>query len=423
MINTSVMTNKINHGDYAIPLETSLRNQLYDALQGNVVESVMEIARMQSPTNYYRSILEGHSFKVEKKTLPYFYNLFNDIKKTLGFKGKVDFYITGDSSVNAYAISSLNDEEPNIINVNSSLIDLMTEDELRFVVGHEMGHLINGNARLVRLINFVYPGEAEPPITMTYKIRLWEQLNELIADRFGFLAMPKIETCISAFFKMASGLDFEKMKVNIDSFIEENRKRLEYFSKDKGMNYDVHPVNPIRVEALSSFSQSVFFKKNGKPLELLSKETDELIKILLKIRNNEIDTYMADFIASAGVIVAHSDGEASDEEIEAILNNLSTLEVFPANYLSEILKLRGDRLVKKFTKSAQKILELNPNLKQSMMIYLIEIVIADKELKKEEIEMLFAIGENVLGIPPMEAANILLDIIQQNYNPDLQKLF
>ena len=417
------MAKKINHNDYAIPLETSLRTQLYDALQGNVVEGIMEIAKMQSPTNYYRSILEGHSFKVEKKTLPYYYNLFNDIKKSLDFKGKVDFYITGDSSVNAFAISSMNNEEPNIINVNSSLIDLMTEDELRFVVGHEMGHLINGNARLVRLINFVYPGDTEPPITMTYKIRLWEQLNELIADRFGFLAMPKIETCISAFFKMASGLDFEKMKMKIDNFIEENKKRLEYFSKDKGMNYDVHPVNPIRVEALNSFSKSVFFKKNGSSVEQLSAETDELIKILLKIRNNEIDTYMADYIATAGILVAHSDGEASDEEIEAILNNLSTLQVFPANYLSDILKLKGQKIVNKFTKSAQKILELNPNLRTAMFVYLIEIVMADKEIKKEEIEAILALGNNVLGIPPMEAANILLEIIQQNYNPDMQKLF
>ena len=260
-------------------MEAALRAQIYNALQGNVIEGIMELAKMQSPTNYYRSILEGHSFKVDKNTLPYYYNLFNEIKKTLGFKGKVDFYITGDSSVNAFAISSMGNE-PNIINVNSSLIELMTEDELRFVVGHEMGHLINGNARLVRLINFVYPDGSEPPVTMQYKIRLWEQLNELIADRFGFLAIPKIETCISAFFKMASGLDFEKMKMNIDNFIAENKKRLEFFSKDKGMNYDVHPVNPIRVEALSTFSKSVFFDKNGSSVEQFSEETDELIKIL-----------------------------------------------------------------------------------------------------------------------------------------------
>jgi len=416
------MAKKINHSDYVIPMEAALRAQIYNALQGNVIEGIMELAKMQSPTNYYRSILEGHSFKVDKNTLPYYYNLFNEIKKTLGFKGKVDFYITGDSNVNAFAISSMGNE-PNIINVNSSLIELMTEDELRFVVGHEMGHLINGNARLVRLINFVYPDGSEPPITMQYKIRLWEQLNELIADRFGFLAIPKIETCISAFFKMASGLDFEKMKMNIDNFIAENKKRLEFFSKDKGMNYDVHPVNPIRVEALSTFSKSVFFDKNGSSVEQFSEETDELIKILLKVRNNEIDTYMADFIATAGIIVAHSDGMANDDEIEAILDNLSNLQVFPAAYLSDILKLRGDRLVKKFVKSVQKILALNPNIRPSLFVYLVEIVLADKEIKKEEVETILGLANDVLGIPPMEAANILLDVIQKNYNPNMQSLF
>ena len=132
---------------------------------------------------------------------------------------------------------------------------------------------------------------------------------------------------------------------------------------------------------------------------------------------------MADFIATAGIIVAHSDGMANDDEIEAILDNLSNLQVFPAAYLSDILRLRGDRLVKKFVKSVQKILALNPNIRPSLFVYLVEIVLADKEIKKEEVETILGLANDVLGIPPMEAANILLDVIQKNYNPNMQSLF
>lgn len=417
------MAKKLNPEDYSLPLEKSLSEQIYNALQGNIVEQIAKIAKVQNPINDYRSILEGHSFKVEEGTLPHYYNMFHEIKEKLCFEGDIDFYITGDSSVNAFSICSMNPEEPNIINVNSSLIELMTDNELRFVVGHEMGHLINGNTKLTRLINFVYPGDAEAPVTLQYKIRLWGQLNELIADRYGFLAMPDINVCISAFFKMASGLDFEKMKVNIDKFIEENRKRLDFFRNDKGLNFDVHPVNPIRVEALYDFSRSVFFKKSGTSREKLQEEMDDLISILLRVRNSELDSHMADFIASAGLMMATSDEGATNEEIEVILEELSATKIFPMDFLEKVSKMKPDEISKMFSDSVNKIMEINPNLREAMFLYLISIVMADKEINGDEINFLLNIGEQALGYSPMEAANILLAVIQRHYTPRMTDLY
>ena len=418
-----VMAKKLNPEDYALPLEKALSEQIYNALQGNVVEQIAKIAKVQNPINDYRSILEGHSFKVEEGTLPNYYKMFHEIKETLCFEGDIDFYITGDSSVNAFSICSMNPEEPNIINVNSSLIELMTDKELRFVVGHEMGHLINGNTKLTRLINFVYPGDTEVPVTLQYKIRLWGQLNELIADRYGFLAMPDINVCISAFFKMASGLDFEKMKVNIDKFIEENRKHLDFFRNDKGLNFDVHPVNPIRVEALYNFSKSMFFVKGGTTRKRLQEEMDELISILLRVRNSELDSHMANFIATAGLMMAGADNSNSDEEIEVILEELSATKIFPMNFLEDIAQMKPEDLGKLFTDSINKIMEINPNMREAMFIYLISIVMADKELSIDEINSLLNMGQNALGYSPMEAANILLAVIQRHYSPKMTDLY
>ena len=44
-------------------------------------------------------------------------------KNKLGFEGKVDFYITGDSTVNAFSVASEDENEPNIVNINSGLFD------------------------------------------------------------------------------------------------------------------------------------------------------------------------------------------------------------------------------------------------------------------------------------------------------------
>ena len=163
-------------------------------------------------------------------------------------------YITGDASVNAWTIASPREGEPHIVNINSGLVNIMTDDELRFVIGHELGHLINRNTEMKRLIGFIFPPESNPPLMLQYKIRLWEQLSELAADRYGYMAVENLNTCLSAFFKMTSGLDVSKINMQLDVYLEENLKHLEYFLHDKGVSRDTHPVNPIRVQALNLFA-------------------------------------------------------------------------------------------------------------------------------------------------------------------------
>lgn len=405
--------------EYGLPLEVELSTQIYNALQGNVVEEIIKMAKIPFSDNYYRSMLEGHSFKVEEGTLSRYYNIFNEIKETLQFTEPVDFYITGDPSVNAFAIASQEEGEPNIINVNSSLIQLMTDDELRFVIGHEMGHLINKNATLVKLINFVFPHGATIPITLQYKIRLWQQLSELVADRFGYMAMPNLNVCISAFFKMSSGLDFNKMDMKVEAFLEDNKKRLEYFRNDKGINFATHPINPIRVEALNQFSKSVFFNEKGTSKEELENGMNELIEILLKVRNTELDSNMAKFIATAGLIIANCDENISENEIDLIFSELSVLEIFPKTYLEDIAQ---SDVVETFKESIKKLLELNPETREAMLRYLISIALADKDINVKEVELIFNIAAGELGYSPMETAQIFSQMIQVDFTPSLNSM-
>lgn len=405
--------------EYGLPLEVELSTQIYNALQGNVVEEIIKMAKIPFSDNYYRSMLEGHSFKVEEGTLSRYYAIFNEIKGALQFTEPVDFYITGDPSVNAFAIAAQEEGEPNIINVNSSLIQLMTDDELRFVIGHEMGHLINKNATLVKLINFIFPHGATIPITLQYKIRLWQQLSELVADRFGYMAMPNLNVCISAFFKMSSGLDFNKMDMKVEAFLEDNKKRLEYFRNDKGINFATHPINPIRVEALNQFSKSVFFNEKGTNKEELEKGMDELIEILLKVRNTELDSNMAKFIATAGLIIANCDETISENEIDLIFSELSVLEIFPKTYLEDIAQ---SDVVETFKESIKKLLELNPETREAMLRYLISIALADKDINVKEVELIFNIAAGELGYSPMETAQIFSQMIQIDFTPSMNAL-
>ncbi len=395
----------------SIELERQIGEQIYNALQGTVVEEVLKKIRMSGSDTYWRSNMEGHSLKVDKELLPDFHRLCHDVKAKLNFEEAVDFYITGDSTVNAFSVAAEEEGEPHIVNINSALFDLMTTDELKFVIGHELGHLINKDTALARLIRFVFPPEANVPVSLQYKIRLHDQLAELVADRYGYIATENLDVCVTAFFKLASGLDLAKMNVSIEALIADNNRRLEYFLKDKGVSRASHPVNPIRVQALNLFATS-------KTEEELQVGLDELISILLKVGTCELDEHTARFIASAGLIVANIDEGINEDEIKQVIESLASMKMFPRRFLDEIAQGNVGEI---FADSVQNILRINPGMREGMLKYMIGIVLSDKLIAKEEVDLLYQFGDQI-GLSNMEVATAIGEAIQVNYVPSLESI-
>lgn len=395
-----------------LPLERELGKQIYQALQGSVVETILKTAKDGSGDDYWRSQMEGHCMKVDKEILPEFHALCQEVKERLHFNEPVDFYVTGDSSLNAFSIASEDEGQPHIVNVNSAMFDLMSEEELRFVVGHELGHIINKDSSLKRLIYFVFPPDTTTqPITLQYKIRLHDQLAELVADRYGYLANGNLNACVTAFYKMSSGLDLAKMNVSIEALLADNRKRLEYFLTGKGLSRFDHPVNPIRVQAINLFATA----KSEKELEA---GMEELISILLKVGNGPLDEDLSVFIASAGLIVAGSDNKMTDKEIEHIIESLAGLQIFPKRFLDAVA---GADVGKLFNQSVQNILNQNPGMRDSILEYMMSLVLSDKEITKEEIELIYGFGNNI-GFTEKEISVKFATMIQRNYVPSLESI-
>lgn len=395
-----------------IQLEKALAAQIFNALQGDVVHFILKKAQDTTDDDYWRSRMEGHCMKADKILLGHFYRLCHEVKERLGFDEPVDFYVTGDSSINAFSIAAEDGEHPHIVNVNSELFNLMSEDELKFVIGHELGHLINQDTALRRLINFVYPPQqTQIPITLQYKIHLHDNLAELVADRYGYIACGNLNACVTAFFKMASGLDLKKMQVSIEELLADNSKHLDYFLKGGGMSHYDHPVNPIRVQAIHLFATA----KNQEELE---KGMDELIQILLKVGNNPLDEPMSIFVATAGIITANIDGNVTKEEYEHIVRTLSGNKIFPKSFLESILKADVNKL---FEGSINAILGINPGLKPNLLEYIISIVLSDREIGEKEVSFVYNIGKG-LGLSVKEISILFASMIQRNFNPSLDAI-
>lgn len=395
-----------------LELEQIVRNQIYEAIQGPTVEKLLKQLSGSESDVYWRSTMEGHSFKVEKKMMRHLHDLFYGVKKDLGYKEPVDFYITGDASVNAFSVASEKEGEPNIVNINSALVELMTDDELKFVVGHEIGHLINKDTHFQRILSFVFPDDTKIPVILQYKKRLCEQLCELVADRYGYLAIPDINICVSSFFKLSSGLDVTKLDVDMETLIEENKKSLQYFLEGDGMSSASHPVNPIRIQALNLFSTCKTQKE-------LDEGMSELIGILLKVGTSTVDKYMPFFVASAGLIVANSDEDMNKDEYDFILNQLSNYQMFPIGFLDNISQQDIPAI---FNETVTKILEEEPGLRDALFQYILSIIFADKKFTDSEINMVNEIGTKMFGYTEKGIAGMFGALIQVMFTPDLEAL-
>lgn len=396
----------------AIELEKHLSQQIYAALHGELVEKILSQSSYDQGGESLRSAMEGHSFKVEKRLMGHLYDLLYGVKEKLGFNDPVDFYITGDSTVNAWTIAAAREGEPHIVNINSALVNLMSDDELRFVVGHELGHLMNKNTEMLRLIGFVFPRGTVPPLVLQYKIRLWEQLSELIADRFGYMAVESLPACLSAFFKMTSGLDINKIDMQVDAYLEENLKHLEYFISDKGLSRDTHPVNPIRVQSLNLFATC-------QSEEELEQKMEGIISALFKLSNDETDYYLGFFVATAGLIAINIDGEVTDKEIEAVLNNLSTFHIFPRSFLENVSKQNVSEI---FFSSIQEVLKRDPGLREGMFNYIISLILSDSSFNEKELEFIFQVGADCFGFSQKEIADRMAVAIQKNFVPSYEAI-
>jgi hypothetical protein len=395
--------------DPKIGVQEELFNQIYKVLQGDVTFQIRRMCVGNGGDIGYRSLMEGSSLKVQQDILPDLYAICEEVKVKLGYNDNIDFYIFGDNTVNARAWATDDEERPHIITINSGLYNLMNDEELKYIIGHEIGHLINKDAVITDIYNFIYQDEAakeDCPQFLKKRIELYNQLSELGADRYGYMANENLEACVTAIFKLASGLHIDKMNVSVEALINENANRLNYFLKDGGVSEGSHPVNPIRIQALDLFA-------NAKTQTALNRGMDELINVLQTFWYKATDPYMADFVAAASIIVSRMDGRVDKFEEECIIDELGKFSFRPYKDLKRVEK---DDVQKVFNDSVDKILEINPSMDEELLRYFIKVVIADGILDEGEMGLIFNFGQK-LGFTDGEIATAVGIKLKEDFAP------
>jgi len=87
-------------------------------------------------------------------------------------------------------------------------------------------------------------------------MKVYKFLSELEADRYGYIACGSLENYISFYYKSRAGLDFKRMGVSVQQFIEGNRKRVQSFINEGFIGGENHPYDAIRIEAVYIYATS-----------------------------------------------------------------------------------------------------------------------------------------------------------------------
>jgi hypothetical protein len=333
----------------------------------------------------------ANTVKLNKVIAPRLYDLCNEIQEFLGFKEPIDFYLYATPEVNAFSINGFG-IVPHIICFTSSLIQQLNDNELRFVIGHELGHLIFKHSQLdvVNKILANRENEEIPAALAIYFLR-WQRYAEVSCDRIGYLAIPNIKIIGTVFFKFAAGLSETYLNFDIDEYLKQLDKIKEIAVGDF---YSTHPNNLVRIQNLLHFSGSVLMpgKKAKGPMteKELQSRMMELMNLLEIHPKKEKDKRTVEFFSSVGIYLAHASDEVSEKVWKTLYDWLADYTTQPENYLSfkslDEIKDRVDAICRYYNRK-------HDGEKYELFEKVVQLALLDGRLEKSEKERLYELGK------------------------------
>ena len=229
-----------------------------------VLKSFMDLGIEQLQTG----LNMASKVRLSPTQLPEIYHILPPICEMLDIE-EPDFYLEMNPIPNAYAFG----DTQTAITVTSSLVEMMSKEELRAVVAHECGHiachhmlyhtlaliLTNATGLVEKLSSLAAP--------LHYALMYWERKSELSCDRVAaFIAGPQTATSMLA--RLAGGPIGVTSKLNLVELAEQadlydafcksglwNKALQTYAVLDQN-----HPFTSVRVRELLKWTNTQQYK-------------------------------------------------------------------------------------------------------------------------------------------------------------------
>jgi len=212
-----------------------------------------------------RLLFQGNAVRSGPTQFPRAHGLHVEVCSTFDWPVVPELYVSQTPVFNAGAYGV---DNPFIV-IHSAAVELLTEDELRVLIAHEMGHVVSGHA-LYRTIAEILlnvslgalpflAGIALLPIRLA--ILEWSRKSELSADRAGLLGSQDVLASQQLFMKMAGGPKGEHFAgpMDLNAFMAQAN---EYLQTNEGLDivYKIlntlaltHPMHTVRAAELQAW--------------------------------------------------------------------------------------------------------------------------------------------------------------------------
>lgn len=169
-----------------------------------------------------RLSFQANAVKVTPRQYARIHGLYETVLETLDAPDHYPLYVSQTPIVNAGAYGML---EPFII-LNSGTVALLNDDQLSYVLGHEIGHVMSDHvlyrtmtALLIQLAGIGFPIVGLAARVILVGLLEWQRKSELSSDRAGLLSTQDPEMVMGTMLKMAGGGSDDEL--NLDEFIQQ----------------------------------------------------------------------------------------------------------------------------------------------------------------------------------------------------------
>jgi Zn-dependent protease with chaperone function len=250
------------------PLDLEATNTLkqlpgFDIIIRNVIGSVGE--QFFYLNNIASSVL------VSEKQLPDLHKLLIEACQILDLEPP-QLYVQQNPVPNAYTFA-MRGKKPFIV-LHTSLIEMLTPEEIQAVIAHELGHLKCEHGVYLTMANLMVLATNLLPAwgtvlaqSLQERILQWVRCAEFSCDRAALLATQNPRTIMSVLMKLAGGSPTLAPQLNLDAFIEQARAYDAVSEDSLGESLKMlqnaqltHPVPVIRAREIERWSSSAQYQ-------------------------------------------------------------------------------------------------------------------------------------------------------------------
>jgi Zn-dependent protease with chaperone function len=244
----------------------------FDLIASKFVEFIYE-----RPQYVY---LMGNALQVGPRQYASIYHIFRECARDLDIFPEPGLFVSQNPQVNSYALGQ---EHPYII-LNTGLLDLVDEAELRVVLAHELGHIKCGHPILNQMSIWAM-GVASMIGELTfglgnlvnsgliYAFYEWRRKAELSADRAALLVTDDLKSVMKSMMQLAGVSTKYAHECSLDEFIRQSEQyrdldqdglnqvyKFLFYNGGQGMMLS-HPFPVERIQYLKEWNDSVEYSK------------------------------------------------------------------------------------------------------------------------------------------------------------------